>query len=50
MGSEIPVSIIMLVRGVVPIKVSSFANWDSHSFSRALRSCWIFLDNSWHDG
>ena len=43
-------SIVMLVRGVVPSEVSSFANWDSYSFSRALSSCWILADNLWHGG
>ena len=50
MGLEAPVSIIILVRGVVPIEVSSFVNWDSYSFSRVLSSCWILLDSSWHGG
>ena len=50
MGSEAPVSIVMLVRGVVPTEVSSLVNWDSYSFSKVLSSCWMVLDSSWHGG
>ena len=50
MGLDVPVSIVMLVRGVVPIEVSSFANWDSYSCSKASSSCWIVWDNSWWGG
>ena len=50
MGSEVPVSIVMLSRGVFPIEVSSFANWDSYSCSKVSNSCWIVLDNSWQLG
>ena len=50
MGSEAPVSIVMLVRGVVPIEVSSFVNWDSYSCSKVLSFCWIVWDNSWQGG
>ena len=44
------VSIVMLVRSVVPIEVSSFVNWDSYSHSNNSSSSWTVLDNSWHGG
>ena len=36
-GSEVPVSIVMLVKGVVPIEVSSLANCDSYSCNNISR-------------
>ena len=50
MGLEVPVSIIMLVRGVVPIEVSSFANCDSYSCSNNSSSFQTAVDNSWCGG
>ena len=50
MGLEVPVSIVMLVRGVVLIEVSSFVKWDSYSCSNNSSSSWTVLDNSWHGG
>ena len=50
MGSEVPVSIVMLVRGVVPIEVSSFMNWDLYSLSNSSSSFWTVVDNSWCGG
>ena len=43
-----PVSIVMLVKGVVPIEVSFLANCDSYSCSSNSRSFCTTVESSWH--
>ena len=43
-----PVSIVMLVKGVVPIEISSFVNWDSYSHNTKSWSFCTAVDSSWH--
>ena len=45
-----PVSIVMLVKGVVPIVVSSLANCDSYSCSNNLRLSCTAAESSCHGG
>ena len=46
----VPVSIVMLVKGVVPIVVSSLANSDSYSCSNSLRLSCTAAESSCHGG
>ena len=49
-GSVVPVSIVMLVKGVVPIVVLSLENCDSYSCINNLRSCRTVEESSCHGG
>ena len=46
----VPVSIVMLVKGVVPIVVSSLVNCDSYSCNNNLRLSCIVAESSCHGG
>ena len=47
-GSAVPISIVMLVKGVVPIDVSSLANCDSCSSNSSFRLSCIGVERSYH--
>ena len=49
-GLELPVSIVMLVKGVVPIEVSSLVDCDSYSCNNSSRSSCTAAESSWHGG
>ena len=49
-GSEVPASIVMLVKGVVPIEVSSFVNCDSYSCNNSARSFCTAVESSCYGG
>ena len=49
-GLAVPISIVMLVKGVVPIVVSSLANCDSYSCNSSLRLSCIGVESSCHGG
>ena len=49
-GSEVPVSIVISVRGVVPMEVSSCANCGSYSFSSSVGFVSIFCFSLWWGG
>ena len=49
-GSEVPVSIVISVRGVVPIEVSSCINWESYSFNNVVSLVSTCCFNLWWGG
>ena len=49
-GSEFPVSIVISVRGVVPMEVSSYANWELYSFSGSVSLVSTFCFSIWWGG
>ena len=49
-GAEVPLSIFISVRGVVPMVVSSWANWESYSFSISPSFVSIFYFSLWCGG
>ena len=46
----VPVSIVMLIKGVMPIVVLSLANCDSYSCNNNVRSSCIVAESSCHGG
>ena len=50
MWLAVPISIVMLVKGVVPIVVSSLANCDSYSCNNNLILSCIGVESSYHGG
>ena len=49
-GLVVPVSIVKLVKGIVPIVVSSLANCDLYSCNSNLRLSCIGVESSYHGG
>ena len=49
-GSEVLVSIVMLIKGVVPIVVSSLANCDLYPCTNNLRLSCTAVESSCHGG
>ena len=49
-GSEVPVSFIISVRGVVPMEVSSCANWESYYFNNAVSFASMCCFSLWRVG
>ena len=50
MGSEVPMSMVISVKGVVPMDVSSLANWEVYCFRSASSQGSIFGFILWQGG
>ena len=52
-GSVVPMSVVISVRGVVPMDVSSLANWEAYCFKRASSlgfNVWLQFVVRWMEG